>query len=127
MRKGFTFIELLVVITIIAVLTSAALVSFRTTNRNARDSKRKADLEQIRSGLEICRVETGTYPGGVTEGGSISCGGQVYLNLVPSDPRTGQPGYGYTYAYDALNNTYSLCATTMEGSAETSPYCVTNP
>jgi general secretion pathway protein G len=124
MKKGFTFIELLVVVTIIMVLTTAGAVSYRQTNSSARDSRRKADLEQVRSALELCRAENGSYPASL--GTSIVCGGVTYLTNVPVDPKNGQTGYTYTYTR-TTNTTYTLCANSMEGANETSPYCVTNP
>lgn len=123
-ENGFTFVELLVVVTIIAVLSGIAMVSFTQTNEGARDSKRKADLEQIRSALEICRAEQGSYPASITT--TVTCGGQVYLNPVPEDPREGQVGYDYRYTYVSATQ-YTLCALLMESTGETSPYCVTNP
>jgi prepilin-type N-terminal cleavage/methylation domain-containing protein len=47
-KGGFTMIELLVVTTIIIVLSTIGLISFRQTGMNARNGKRKADLENIR-------------------------------------------------------------------------------
>ena len=123
-ERGFTFVELLVVVTIIALISGIAMVSFTTTNANARDSKRKGDLEQMRAALEICRAESGSYPPSI--GATISCAGQTYLDPVPEDPREGQAGYDYTYTYVSATE-YTLCATTMEGAGEVSPYCVANP
>lgn len=124
MNKAFTFIELLVVVTIIMVLTTAGAVSYRQTNSSARDSRRKSDLEQIRSALELCRAENGSYPASL--GTTIVCGGVTYLTVVPTDPKNGQSGFTYTYNRTS-NTTYTLCADTMENANETSPYCITNP
>lgn len=129
MRKnGFTFVELLVVVTIIAVLSGVGIASFSSTNKEARDAKRKADLEAIRSALEICRAENGAYPLDLDLSNDLSivCGAETYLNPIPKDPRDGQSGYGYEYTF-LTNTTYNLCALSMEGEDETSPYCVTNP
>jgi len=46
-RKGFTLIEILVVVGIIALLTAVAYVAFGGTLRKSRDTKRKYDLAQI--------------------------------------------------------------------------------
>ncbi|SRR3989344_5766722 len=121
---GFTFIELLVVVTIIMVLSMVGAVAYRQTNASARNARRKADLESIRSALELCRSEVGSYPDDIT--GTITCGATTFLNPVPEDPRDGQTGYSYSYTKTAAT-TYTLCAQTMEGSSETSPYCITNP
>ena len=59
---GFTMIELLVAATILSILAAIGLVSFNSANVRARDGKRKADLEQARSALELYRSDVGYYP-----------------------------------------------------------------
>ena len=50
--RGFTLLELLVVIGIIGVLTALATVAYSTTQRNGRNMRRKQDLVAIQSALE---------------------------------------------------------------------------
>ncbi|MBU1000529.1 prepilin-type N-terminal cleavage/methylation domain-containing protein [Patescibacteria group bacterium] len=59
---GFTLVELLVVISIIAVLSAIGLVSFRRVQQIARDGKRVADIDTIAKSLEISKdFTTGVY------------------------------------------------------------------
>jgi prepilin-type N-terminal cleavage/methylation domain-containing protein len=51
-RAGFTLIELLITITIMVVLMVLAVFSMRALQANARDEKRKTDIESIARGLE---------------------------------------------------------------------------
>lgn len=108
---GFTLIELLVVILIVGILMGLSLVGFGATRKSARDSKRKADLEQIRSALEIYRTDCKTYPAVVTPGeplvGVDLCVGNEYMSRVPTDPLS--ITYEYRYKYDSANK-YYLCA-----------------
>ena len=102
---GFTLVELLIAMTIVAVLTALSLVSYQGARKNARDGQRRADLEQIRSALEICRADTDSYPlGALSSGSDIACGGTTYLN-IPDDPLDGR-----NYIYSGAANTYVLCA-----------------
>ena len=50
--RGFTVIELLVVIIIMAILLTLAVVNVRSTQMNARDAERRADVENIAMVLE---------------------------------------------------------------------------
>jgi len=51
-RAGFTLIELLITITIMAILMTLAVFSLRSVQANARDEKRKTDVDSISKGLE---------------------------------------------------------------------------
>ena len=119
--SGFTFIELLVSVTIVAVMMSVAAVSYLSVNQRSRDSKRRADLETIRSALEICRANTGTYPASITT--SITCSdGAVTLTATPVDPKDSSV---YTYSR-TTTTTYTLTAQ-LELPANPTAYQVTNP
>lgn len=121
-NKGFTLIELMVVMAIIGILVGLTLTAFVGSRKSARDGKRKADLEEIRSALEMCRTDTGSYPGSVSFGGSLTCGGTTYMGFVPVDPINSSP---YIYTYSGGGNSYTLCANRLETTG--SSHCVTNP
>jgi prepilin-type N-terminal cleavage/methylation domain-containing protein len=61
-RRGFTLIELLVVISIISLLSSVILTSVNDARQKARDSRRVADLIQMRTALELYYAANGKYP-----------------------------------------------------------------
>ena len=99
-NSGFTLIELLTVMTIIAVLAGLALVSLQGARKSARDGKRKADLEQIRSALEMYRADNPTV------GYSAGLSGLSGYITVPSDPLPGR-----SYSYNRVStSSYKLCA-----------------
>jgi type II secretion system protein G len=62
MKKGFTLIELLVVIAIIALLASIVVSSLQSARRKANDTRRLADVQQIRTALELWYDTNGSYP-----------------------------------------------------------------
>ncbi len=122
-ERGFTFIELLVSVTIVAVMMSVAAVSYTSVNKRSRDSKRKADLEMIRSALEICRANTGVYPASIS--GNITCSdGVVTLAATPADPvNTGV----HVYTYTRLTTTTYTLAAELETPADPTTYSLRNP
>lgn len=123
--KGFTLIEVLVAASIIAILASIALVNYQAVNKKSRDGKRKVDLEQVRSALEIYRVDTNQYPAAL---GSLVTP-TPYIQAIPTDPKSPT----YQYRYSGAANSYTLCAY-LEGGAVTTGCtgacggdCITTP
>lgn len=101
-KKAFTLIELLVVIAIIGILLALGTSSFITAQKQARDSKRKADMEQIRQALETYRSETGSYP--VAASGLPTGLTPDYISTLPVDPKS----RNYVYTRNSAT-TYTLC------------------
>jgi len=79
-KNGFTLVELIVVIAIIGVLVSLGYTNYQTSLARARDGKRKGDLEQIRSALEMYRTDKGYYP---------KCSNWSYLSVPGYDCGSG--------------------------------------
>lgn len=123
---GFTMIELLVAATILAVISGIALVSFTSANVRVRDGKRKGDLEQARSALELYRSDVGTYPNGSwdTMVTTISTAGYLSSTTI-RDPKNINP-YVYQYTYDANTKTYQVCAY-LESTSTPGSYCLQSP
>ncbi|MBD3250192.1 MAG: prepilin-type N-terminal cleavage/methylation domain-containing protein [Candidatus Pacebacteria bacterium] len=99
-QAGFSLIELLVVATIILVLTTIGIVSYRRANTNSRDAKRKSDLQAVRQALILYKAENGCYPGpseGTVED-LVSEEGALYDYVGTED--IADPSGG-TYAYEA--------------------------
>jgi prepilin-type N-terminal cleavage/methylation domain-containing protein len=82
---GFTLIELLVVISIIGVLSSIVLVSFSDVRENARNTKRKTDVRQIMTAMELYLNENKVY---ITSSNNLCKDDSIgnFLTAVPEDP-----------------------------------------
>ena len=62
-RTGFTIVELLIVITVIAILASITVVAFNGVQQRARAVKQTTDVRNIESTLRVSQVESGgNYP-----------------------------------------------------------------
>lgn len=116
-KKGFTLIELMVTISIIAVLSVVGLASYKGIQSKAKDSIRKNDLTKLATALEIYfqREGNGKYvlPAGT---GPESCDRDTtafyaaIASYIPDsivDPQTKA-----NYCYVSVNNgqSYTLCA-----------------
>lgn len=127
MSKGFTLIEVLVAATIIAVLVSIGVVSYGSVNKRSRDAKRKGDVEQLRSALEMYRADNGNYPN-IGSGSWANASGlgavlvSTYLPVIPSDPKSTQ-----AYRYKATNlsggNYYGYCMSVLIESENPNDTC----
>jgi general secretion pathway protein G len=120
--RGFTLIELLVVISIIGILVALSIFGLQGAREASRDAKRKGDLEQLRSGLEIYRADCNKYPTGsgnaafvlatsgtalAGDGSSISCSSaNTYISQIPTDPVSPERVYVYS-SPDGV--TYEIC------------------
>lgn len=110
MEDGFTLVELLVVISILAILSTVSLVVFTSTQQNARDTKRQSDLKLIQSALEQYHTDQNYYPPSVTMDNLLTSGGaltnpdatKTYLKKTPFDPRKDDPAYP-RYKYEAAS------------------------
>lgn len=79
---GFTLVELLVVIAIISILATLLLLQLGVARAKARDAKRIADVNQVRSAAELYFDDNGSYPGTNDMSGLKP----TYLVNVPHDP-----------------------------------------
>ncbi|MEK7648541.1 MAG: prepilin-type N-terminal cleavage/methylation domain-containing protein [Patescibacteria group bacterium] len=108
-QKGFTLVELLVVVAIIGLLAGIAIVSVNSVRIKARDTRRIADVKQIQNALELYNNEKGgLYPqatatkelgdAGITviSTNGFAAGDPTFLNVVPKDP-TNNGEFQYQY------------------------------
>ena len=114
-QKGFTLVELMVVIGIIGILSTVLMVSFTGIRARNRDVERKSNLKDIQFALELYRTDKGGYPIGagtfsgcgeawtVTEGTSTI----TYMSKIPCDPLKPTDGI-YLYLPDGCSGT--LCS-----------------
>lgn len=61
-NKGFTLVELIVVITILAILWTISFVSYQWYTKSVRDSVRVSDLSNIHKKLELFKIESWVVP-----------------------------------------------------------------
>jgi len=72
-RAGFTLVELLIVVIILAILAAIVIPQFANTAVVARESALDANLAALRSAIELYRAQHGVYPGAATAVSAPAC------------------------------------------------------
>lgn len=62
-QRGFTIVELLIVIVVIGILAALVITTFTGIQRRARDTERETDIKAIHGQLEAYYAQNGRYPG----------------------------------------------------------------
>ncbi len=109
--KGFTLIEILVVISIIGILIALSIFGLQGTFESARDAKRKSDLKEYQSSLETYASKNNNlfYSSAASidpSGNSAFCTAMGQTSC-PTDPKSG----AYSYCTDTAATNYVLWAT----------------
>ncbi len=110
--RGFTIIELLVVMAIIAILASGMLALFTSTQEKSRDTRRMEDVRELQKALSLYYIDNNQYPAAASTidlTGSDSVSTTLVnagtIPAIPRDPVT--PTYEYTYQ-SASPGTYTI-------------------
>lgn len=119
-QNGFTLVELLVVISIIAILSVIGITIFAGAQKSARNSKRISDMKAISLALDLYYydpVNNNTYPpsserwrsecpewGGYAADSVIPGLVPNYMVAFPSDPGMNKNGNTSCYLYISFNN-----------------------
>jgi len=97
-QKGFTLVEILVVVTIIGIIAAISSFALLETRSQARDVVRINTLHEIAAALELYAVEYGNFP--LCDGGLIiSPGFPFYRNLNADPAAMGCPDHDRIVAF----------------------------
>jgi len=107
-RRGFTLVEMLLVITIIGILAALVIPKMMGRSEQARQAAVRADISAVKTALDAFEVDSGFYPKNLNDllqqpRDSKNWRGP-YLDKVPQDPW----GVPYIYAYPGKHNATSF-------------------
>lgn len=122
-KKGFSLVELLIVIAILGYLSSIVLGSIHTAKEKTTFTRAKQDLKSVAQALELYAIDHGGYPDDVSRG--LPNGIEAYLpsDVWPlaawpgsvfdwdnwTDPNTGQPIYQISIRFCPIGGPLSAC------------------
>lgn len=61
-QKGFTIVELLIVIVVIGILAAIVIVAFNGMQTRARDTSKESSVGGLMKAIELYNAENGSYP-----------------------------------------------------------------
>ena len=109
LKKGFTLLELLIVIVILGLLTSLVSFSFLSILGSASAEAAKIDIDKINQGVIMYKLKNNKYP--TQEQGILSLVEEGHLSELPEDPW----GNDYVYVYPGQYGEYDIISLGADG------------
>lgn len=119
-KSAFTLVELIVVITILAILWTLAFISLSGYSKSARNSTRISDMKTIEKALSIYKTKNEVYPDpddstNIVYSGSLvwrqwifSTGSQIQTRSLTSIPIDPLNDVNYSYSVSATKTEYQI-------------------
>lgn len=86
MRRGFSLVEMLLVVAILSLLCGGAYEVYTTSTADARFQAMRADVKMMKTAIDQYKARTGYYPS------SLEALTRSYISRVPDDPTTERTG-----------------------------------
>lgn len=114
-QTGFTIVELLIVIVVIAILAAITIVAYNGIQNRANDTSIQSDLKNIAQKLEMFKVDNGYYPAG--SGQLTPLGLRVSQNAYGNHMPSGGNFYNLVYCHMPVGaaTDYALVASSKSG------------
>ncbi len=113
--KGFTLVELLVVISLIAILTAAALALINPVRQReiAEDGVKRSNLQKYALGVEAFANANAHYPQDVSPADGIPDGVEDFIANIPNNEPVGTV-YNYYYTVSGEDESFAITVNSSE-------------
>jgi prepilin-type N-terminal cleavage/methylation domain-containing protein len=95
-QLGFTLVELLIVVTVIAILATITIVAYNGIQQRGRDTVRLSDVAAIKKALELYKTSIGNYPDPIYSGLGNQAGWEVSAREATGEFLAPLKPYGFT-------------------------------
>ncbi len=134
--KGFTLVEILIVVIILGILAAIVIPQFTNASNDARNSSVASTLQTLRSQVELFKIQHGDVPPAATALSTVltgktnttdttqtAAGGAFgpYVQTFPTNPAnnwsafTTTPAANYGWVYNVTGGTYTISASDTTG------------
>ena len=116
-QKGFTLIELMIVVAIIGILSAIAIPLYANVQSRARVAKAQADVRTLASAVTMYNAHMGQLPAALTDLTAVAVNGLgqpagPFMANVPTPPVGGNPAWAvYAYTPVPAAGTFTVVAT----------------
>lgn len=122
-QRGFTIVELLIVIVIIGILAAITIVAYNGIQDRTKVSKSQSDLKSMQKLLELYRADNGVYPNTISGGTRTwffqsTSGNDFMLGIVPKYAAALPTPSAGTYIYQSSGTDYKLMRYATIGAGE---------
>ena len=106
-QSGFTLLELMVVVAIIAIIAGIVLVNYTKPRGNAQAAASEATMKEVATAMELYYQDNQSYPtSGAVNAALFGANARRYMQAAPTSP--GPKGGTYTYTLSADATSYTI-------------------